>query len=173
MEEEKLSNQSLYGVCFDEFDGGILLLMTEDSIMLNLSGGRVPSEFLENSKDERWRRDFLVLKFAEQTGLTHTIKNGKSIPLAESIQPMPAVYNVDTEGCNQRYSAIIVGDVKYCSLKTQLAAFYGYESFVEAVKMGRVTKEQELLILRAFVSRDYPNRCESRRAVPELKKKHN
>lgn len=165
-------DQFLYGACFDELDGNILLLIAKNSGMLNLPGGRVPSEFLEKAKDERWRRDFLASKLSEQIGLDYAIKNGGAVPLIESIQPIPATYNVDTEGCKQRHSVIIIGDVNYNYVRNPLAAFYDYRQFIENVKEGRVTREQELLILRVFASRDYPNRGESRRAGQELDQKH-
>lgn len=152
----------LYGVYLDEEGGGILLVRR--GLIMHLPGGRIMKKSLPN---ETYRRDFIARTTKNQTGLTHIIKNGERMSIKEAIQPMPATYNVNRG--DAEHSAIIVGNTEYGSLRTLSAFFYSLERFMELVQRGQISKEQELLILRAFASRDNPDGAERKRAGKKLR----
>jgi hypothetical protein len=161
--DELFPKRFLYAGYFDEFDGGVLLRRV--GLIYRLPGGEVKKSDIVG-KDETYRRKFIAKTTKRQTGITYFVKNDESIPIETGIQPTPAVYSVNRNDCE--HSVVIVGDVDYNGYPGK-AAFYHYWEFMDSVQAGRISVEQELLILRIFASRDYPNRCESRRAGESLR----
>jgi|GEM_PF-3520443 len=153
--------------CFDSSDGGLLLIIKEKTIML--PRGELTDE--ESSQEhEKWVRQFVPKVMEEETGLVDLIKDEKKVPIKESVQDVPAMYNA-YEG-EDMHSAIILGEFDYSSLKNPYASPLSYNDFVLFVRDRhfKVAPEQRVLITRIYSSRDNPDRIASRKAGKALKK---
>jgi hypothetical protein len=161
---EKVSFEKLlYAIFFEKKTGKILLINLDDWFVL--PGGEVLREDICEFIDERWKRGFLCKKVPNQTGITAYF-------IEEKVQPIPATYEVYYPTLREEFSAIIIGEIDSYLVNKDNTKFYNVDEFKELVKRGRVSRSQELLILRAFVSRDCHNKKFNDAAVPLLKEKH-
>jgi hypothetical protein len=175
---KKIRNvKNLYAGAYDVHGGGILVVQSKNG-RLRLVGGRIALAYIRRKGSELYKRSFISSKIREKTGLIHLIKNDEPVLIQSHVQPLPATYDVVrcyeapkmTTICE--YSAVIIGEVDYSSLKKPQVFFIDFRFLREQVLKGNISLIQEILMLRIMASRENPNRFEARRAGKELKKKH-
>ncbi|MFZ2390499.1 MAG: hypothetical protein WAW15_01625 [Minisyncoccales bacterium] len=156
-------NKFLYAVFFERKTGRVLLI--KSGLKVGLPGGQVSWEDISKSSDERWKRDFLIKKIPTQTGLAAYF-------IEQETQPIPATYETYDFGREQEFSAVIVGEIDSCQVVSKDARFCSIDQLKRLIKKGKIDRCQELLILRAFVSRDCPGKNLRLAAIKLLKEKH-
>jgi len=161
--EKAMFAKHLYAVFFKKGTGEVLLIKVGHQLVL--PGGEVFRKDISGFTDERWKRGFLCFKVPDQTGITAYF-------IEEKVQPIPATYDVYSSDLKTDFSAIIVGEIDSFFVTKPNAKFYNLDELKKLVEEGKISVDQELLILRAFVSRDCPSKTLRNDAVPSLKEKH-
>jgi len=151
----------LYAVFFEKKTGRVLLIKTENRF--ELPGGEVTD--IPELADERWKRDFLIKTIPIQTGLAAYL-------VEQEVQPMPATYEAYDFREGKEFSAIIVSEIDSCQATNGKVRFCDVKQLRRLVREGKIIRGQELLILRAFVSRDCPGKKIRAAAEQLLRKKH-
>jgi len=149
----------LYGVFFEKGSGKILLVETDKGYWLP-GGGVIPKDIF--GFGEGWKRRFFCRVIPDQIGTS-------AYAFEDEIQDMPANYEVYPPGKRKEYAAIIIGDIYHYQVTKAQAKFYSVEDFEKLYREGKIDKNQALLILRAFVSRDCPSKEYKKQAVPLIK----
>ena len=153
--------------CFDSSDGGLLLIIKGKNIRMPRGE---PTDEESSQEHEKWIRQLVPRVMEKETGLVDLIKDEKNLPIKESIQDVPAMYNA-YEG-EDTHSAIILGEFDCESLKNPYASSLSYDDFVLFMRDRhfKVSPEQHVLILRIYSSRDSLDRIGSRKAGKALRK---
>jgi len=149
-----------YTVIFEERTGKILLISKNSQYFA--PGGEVLDSDLPERDRQGWRRKFCCRVVPEQTGLSFYY-------LEETIQDVPSSYDVYPNEKEEEYSAIIVGHIGAYRINQEKARFYSVNDVQKMAEEGKVNNIQQIIIYRAFVSRDCHNSDYNKEAVPLLK----
>jgi hypothetical protein len=150
----------LYGVVFEKRTGRAALIENADGT-ISFPGGEVYWEDVCSCVDERWIREFLSFKAELQTGIPRGV-------IWKMIQPLPATYNVYEYDFQKEYSVIIVGEVDSKYLKDERIKLYSFNEFLKKVAEGKITRIQQIILLRIFASRDYHGNDEDRKGAGKI-----
>jgi len=151
-----------YGMLFN-LSGDILLRRLYGSDDKIFPGGIVETKDIAGYDDETWIRRFFGRAFEEQAGIPY-----EEI-IEPKIQPMPAHYIVYGNGFSVLYAGIIVGKTDFLST---MAHFVNLDDFIRMERLGVINRPTKIFGLRAFASRDCPNKKYRKIAGPVLKKEH-
>lgn len=146
----------LYGVFFEKEVGKILLVETSHGYHLP-GGGVLPKDICFGMG---WKRRFFCQVVPDQVG-------AEAYSFEDKIQDMSANYEVYAG--RKEYAAIIICEMYPYQATQAEAKFYSFQDFEKLYREGKVEKSQALLVSRAFVSRDCPNKEYRKQAVPLLR----
>jgi len=149
-----------YAVIFEERTSKILLISNGSQCFV--PGGEVLDSDLSERGRQGWRRKFCCRVVPEQTGLS-------SYYLEETIQDISSSYDVYPNEKEEEHSAIIVGRIGAYRINQERAKFYSVNDVQKMAEEGKINNIQQIIIYRAFVSRDCHNSDYNKEAVPLLK----
>lgn len=147
----------LYGVFFEKGTGKILLVETDGGYQLP-GGGVLPKDI--SGLGVGWRRSFFCRVVPDQVGIS-------PYSFEDEIQDLPANYEVRVG--REEHAAIIICEMYSRQIVKAGAKFFSFQEFEKLYRMGKIEESQAILVSRAFVSRDCPNKEYRKQAVPLLK----
>lgn len=150
-----------YGMLFNLL-GDILMCKVYGQSDKVFPGGLVDTRDIAGYNDETWICRFFGRAFEEQAGIPSEI-------IEAMIQPMPAHYITYSDELSVLYVGIIIGKTDF---KPTMAHFVRVIDFLRMVNFGVIKRPIKRLGLRAFVSRDCPNKDYREIAAKVLKKEH-
>ncbi|MFA5431873.1 MAG: hypothetical protein WC319_03260 [Candidatus Paceibacterota bacterium] len=153
----------LWAGIFNEYYDSILLVL--DCGKMRLPAGPVYLADVCSFVDERWKEAFLSRKIEEETGIPSSLIRKKT-------QPLMATYDVYPSSFREEHSGVIIGKIDSGYITKDTASFYNIKTFFKLVKDKKIDRNQEILILRFFISQDCMNEESRRLGVSRLKEKH-
>ena len=115
--------------------------------------------------DERWMQAFLSRRIEEDTGIPASLIKKKT-------QPLMATYNVYSRNFREEHSGVIIGRINESYVTKVGASFYDTAALARLIKEKRISRAQEIIILRFLSSRDCRNKDSNEFARPKLEAKH-
>jgi hypothetical protein len=153
----------LWAGIFNEYYDSILLVFDEGK--MRLPAGPVYLADVCSFIDERWKVAFLSRKIEEETGIPSSLIRKKT-------QPLMATYDVYPSNFREEHSGVIIGKIDSGYVTKKTVSFYNIKTFFKLVEDKKIDRNQEVLILRFFASRDCINEESRRLAVPRLEEKY-